>query len=344
MDRLELKIKEVIHETAEAATLILENQGGESISYEAGQFLTLVFRRHGHEIRRSYSLSSCPGIDPFVSITIKRKPNGEISRELLDHLGPGDRLVSLPAAGRFTFEPGTASDKQIFLIAAGSGITPIFSLLKKILFSELSTRVVLIYQNHDEYSIIFRRPLQEFASKFPSRFVWVNLLSKPKEKHHTSERLTNFLLEQLVGANFKSHAQMWFYLCGPPAYMRMAQFTLRLMGFTETQIRKENFTVDFIPPAPFMLDKTAKKISLLYHKSRYELWVRYPDSILEAAIKNHIPLPYSCRAGRCASCVARCLRGSIKMSNNEVLMENDLVQGLVLTCVGYAETDLELTI
>jgi ring-1,2-phenylacetyl-CoA epoxidase subunit PaaE len=342
MDKLELLVWDVVRETQDASTFLITSRSGMGLDYEAGQFLTLIFMRNGREIRRSYSFSSTPGIDPMASITVKRKQNGEISRFLLDHLKPGNVLRALPAAGRFTIEVGLAWPRQVFFIAAGSGITPIFSLLKKVLAQDSRILVVLIYQNHESSSVIFADQLGQFETAYPNRFTWINLLTKPVDTQQPSQRLTNTLLEQLIDSMRRAEAAQWFYLCGPPAFMRMAQFTLRLMGFSDKQIRKENFTVDYIPRAPLMIDRTPKKIRIHYQHQIFELTASYPESILEAALHSHLTLPYSCRAGRCSTCVARCLQGKVTMANNEVLTEQDILDGLVLTCVGYAQTDLEI--
>jgi ring-1,2-phenylacetyl-CoA epoxidase subunit PaaE len=133
-----------------------------------------------------------------------------------------------------------------------------------------------------------------------------------------------------------------FYLCGPPALMRMAQFTLKLMGFADDQIRRENFVVEYIPPPPLITDRDPKQIVIHFHKQTYHITSEFPTNILQAALNNNIQLPYSCRGGRCSTCVARLMKGNVKMSINDVLTNKDLENGLVLTCVGYPETDIEL--
>ena len=158
-------------------------------------------------------------------------------------------------------------------------------------------------------------------------------------RSHRTARLNNWLLEDLLGMD-TGHAL--FYLCGPPAFMRMVLFTLRLMGVAETQIRKENFTVEYVPPPPLLSDPSPKRVVIHTAETQYAFEVAWPSTILQAALDHHIPLPYSCKGGRCSTCVARCLNGKVKMSINEVLTEQDIREGLVLTCVGYAETDVEL--
>lgn len=133
-----------------------------------------------------------------------------------------------------------------------------------------------------------------------------------------------------------------FYLCGPVSFMRMAEFTLRIMGYQESFIRKENFVVDHIPKPPIINDPSPKNVTIVYDGHQYDVEVAYPQNILQAALLQNIQLPYSCRGGRCSVCAAICISGKVKMSLNEVLTEKDLSKGMVLTCVGYAETDIVL--
>ncbi len=124
--------------------------------------------------------------------------------------------------------------------------------------------------------------------------------------------------------------------------MRMAHFTLRVAGIPDHDIRKENFTVDYVPSAPLIEDASPKKVFLKLKEHQYRVTVVYLKNILQAALDHGVPMPYSCRGGRCSSCITICKKGSVKMSINEVLTETDLAAGMVLTCVGYAESDLEL--
>jgi len=219
---------------------------------------------------------------------------------------------------------------------------PVFSLIKKILHTETLSNVLLIFQNHSETEIIFKKQLDETEKKFAPQFKWLSLLSKPLSARQSPQKLNNFLLEKLVDDHVDRKQENLFYLCGPPSFMRMAQFTLKWMGFHDDQIKKENFTIEHIHPPPLILDSSPKEILIHYNKQTFEIQVEYPLSILQAALNKNIQLPYSCRAGRCSSCVAKCIKGNVIMSNNEVLTDIDLENGLVLTCVGFAETDAEL--
>jgi ring-1,2-phenylacetyl-CoA epoxidase subunit PaaE len=340
MDHIELKVTEIIRETPDTVSVLIEPVDNKKIIYKAGQFITFIFKHHGEEFRRSYSFSSAPLIDNYFSITVKRVPNGEISRFFTDKLHVESKLKALAPAGRFTISTNKNSSRQVFFIAAGSGIVPIFSLLKKVLHDEPKTQVVLIYQNHREEDIIFYKKLQEI-SKNHQQFSLIILLSKPA-KNKNPEKLNIFLLEKSIADKFNADKKALFYLCGPLSFMRMAAFTLKWMGFRDEQIKKENFTVDFIPLPPLIADTSPKKITIHFQKKIFHVQSAYPKNILQAALDNNIQLPYSCRGGVCSTCVAKCKKGKVKMSNNEVLTEKDLQDGLVLTCVGYAETDVEL--
>ena len=347
MKILELEVLEVRREAKDTVTILLQRKDGSSLDYRAGQFLTFLFSLHGHALRRSYSFSSTPGIDPIPAITVKRVVNGEVSRYLLDHLQTGDQLLSLLPAGKFIL--GNEDQPYLFFIAAGSGIAPVFGLVKEALLLRPGTRVVLLSQQHDEESIIFKTSLEKLEQQYKGRFQWISLLSAPlaTDGRNRTGRLNNRLLEDLLeewlpGGNRCADMPPMFYLCGPPAFMRMALFTLRLMGVPDERIRKENFTVEYVPPPPLLADTRPRKVIIHASDISYQFEVAWPSTILQAALDHHIPLPYSCKGGRCSSCVARCLQGSVKMSINEVLTEKDLAAGLVLTCVGYAETDIEL--
>ncbi|MEJ7740782.1 MAG: ferredoxin--NADP reductase [Chitinophagaceae bacterium] len=343
MDLLRLKITRIDLAAGDAILVYLEEADNRPVHYEAGQFFTFLIDHHGKEVRRSYSITSTPGVDENLSVIIKRRVNGEISRYLIDHLKSGDVLTSLPPSGRFTLDIESSEERTLFFIAAGSGISPIYSLIKKALFKEPQSRVVLICQNRDETKIILKEDIESLQHRFSSRFVNINLLSNPTGKKHFPRRLNNSLLERLISAHAGPSRFREFYICGPYPLMRMSRFVLRLMGFREEQIHKEHFVIDPLPPLPPLItDTSSKVIKLRWNDDRYVFEVSYPMNILQGALNHGIRLPYSCRGGRCSTCIARCVMGKVIMSLNEVLTDKNLQEGLVLTCVGYAETDLEL--
>ena len=344
MELLQWKVMQVITETPDTVSYVLEEVNGNPVTWNAGQSITLLFYNHGHEIRRSYSICTAPGIDKHIAITVKKKVNGEISRFIQSNWQRGTPVTSLPPAGRFIIDTDPAQKRHIWFIAAGSGITPVLALIKKVLCNEPETHITLIYQNHDERSIIFNKVLQELAAQYAHRFNRIDLLSNPIDPDTKPARLNNWLLEQLVNSNNKLPIPNLFYTCGPEPFMRMVQFTLKVMGFLEEQLRKEHFVIEPVRKPAFTMPSTPFTVVLHYAQQTHRFTAAWPDTILQAAQKNGITLPYSCNTGRCATCAAWCRKGSVTMSNNEVLTDTDLQVGLVLTCTGYAATDLELEV
>jgi ring-1,2-phenylacetyl-CoA epoxidase subunit PaaE len=356
MELLQWKVMQVIPETPDTISYVLEEINGKPVTWDAGQSITLLFYHHEHEIRRSYSICTAPGIDKHVAITVKKKDNGEISRYILRNWQRGTIVNSLPPAGRFIIDTDPAQKRHLWFIAAGSGITPILALIKKVLYYEPESHITLIYQNHNERTIIFHKVLQELAMQYAHRFNRIDLLSNPIDPDTKPVRLNNWLLEQLVNANLTSTTlskdsnapstalKVLFYTCGPEPFMRMVQFTLRVMGFQEEQLRKEHFVIEPVRKPAFTMPSTPFNVVLHYAQQTHRFSAAWPDTILQAAQKNGITLPYSCNTGRCATCAAHCRKGSVTMSNNEVLTDADLQIGLVLTCTGYATSDIELEV
>jgi len=339
-DLLNLKIIQIIEETTEAKSFVFENVGGEKINYLPGQFLTFIFNTNGREIRRSYSISSTPEIDEHIKITVKKIENGEISRFFNNDVKVGDQISSLPPAGRFTLNVNNCFERDVFLIAGGSGISPLYSNLKNILANEHLSNVKLIYANKNESTTIFYKNLIELEKKYASQFKIINIYSSPLENSHLSpQRLNNFLFEKLIKENLKfERHDAQFLICGPSEMIRMAQITLHFMGFVNDQIKKENFIIK-PAPQPFNLNAETRTIKIRIKEKTHLLSIPPNKFILQVALENHINLPYSCKGGRCSTCTTRLISGKVKMVINDVLTDQDLANGWILTCTAQPETD-----
>lgn len=336
-DFLSLRITHIIDETPDTKSYVLESIDGRTIRHRAGQFLTLILQHGGHEVRRSYSLSSATN-EP-LRLTIKRVQNGEISRYLLDTLRVGDIVTSLYPAGRFVVDDSMPGD--LVLLGAGSGITPLMAILKQELLFADQRNVTLLYSAPNERSIIFRKELDALQQQFSDRFRLFYLLSNPSDDWGGLRgRLNNVMLERLLPALIgKSDTEaIHFYICGPADYMRMIQFTLVFSGFRAEQIRRENFVVETVVLAPPPVLAQDRTVLLLFRGREVDIQVPAYKTILQAALDEGITLPYSCRGGRCSTCAARCVSGSVHMTINDVLTDRDLAEGWVLTCTGYPET------
>jgi ring-1,2-phenylacetyl-CoA epoxidase subunit PaaE len=311
----------------------------EKFDYKAGQFLTFVLHIHGKEVRRSYSLSSTPGVDEYASITVKRIPNGEVSRYIQDYWKEGDIVDSLPALGRFVLEKSNGKPRDIFLIGAGSGITPLMGLMKDALYHEPECHVKLFYSNRNLPSAIFYNSINSLKEKFETRLEIEHFFGD--SKYLERARLNKNLLEELVTKHLRfAKQQAVFYLCGPHYFMQMAEIVLKTMGFDKNNIRKEIFADSGEVLKKFELeDKTPKEVTIYLGKEMHKITVHYNESILDAALKNKIAMPYNCRAGKCSACFAKCTQGKVVMSYNEVLTQRDEAQGYVLTCTGHPLTN-----
>lgn len=331
-DHYTLTVTGIRQELPDFKTFVLEPD--RPLDYKAGQYLTLVHSDKEQDIRRSYSITSSPALQEPLSIGVKRIENGFFSRRLVDDVQPGDKLYAAGAAGLFILPDDMPAYRQVFLLAAGSGITPELSLLKSILYTYPDVAVTLIYSNSNPEKAIYREELQQLELAFPHRFRLQFLFSNSPDLSRA--RLYKDLLQQFVRQYAEAPLQqVLFYICGPYSYMRMCYWALRQLGAPTENIRRENFNTTKVAISQTPPDTDPHEVILQVNDQEHKLTVEYPDTILRAARKAGLHLPYSCEAGKCGNCTARCTSGKVWMSYNEVLTERDLQQGLILTCVGY---------
>jgi len=324
-------ITDIRQEVPGVKTFILEP----ALSYKAGQFLTFAIQHHHREERRSFSISSSPVLNEPLSITVKRVDNGVYSRLLIDRAKPGDLLYTTGAAGLFTLPGDIAAYKQLFFFAAGIGITPIYSIIKTVLFTQPGLTVVLVYSNSTIADTVFYNELNELADQFFERFRIVFLFSNSFQlaRARLNKELLPTLLAELSTAPKENTL---YYTCGPFSYMRMVLYALEEQGIPADNVKKENFNTERKPIIRHQPpDKNAHNTIIKIAGKEYSFTAQYPETILQAAKKNGVVLPYSCEIGRCGSCAAICTKGKVWMSNNEVLTNSDLEKGMILTCVGY---------
>lgn len=328
-----LTIKEVREEVRNFKTFVLE--GEESLLYKAGQYITLVDTSSGEEVRRSYSIASAPSLGEPLTIGVKRVENGHFSRLLVDKAKVGDRLLSTGAGGLFTLPENSDPYKQVFFFAAGSGITPIFSLMKTALHDHPHLKLVLIYSNASREKAIFREALERLAKQYPTQlhieFLYSNAANLGKARLYR-----DLVLQFLKSLSSAPIENTLYYICGPEAYMRMVLYTLQGEGVPPENIKRENFVIQRIkPPQAAPPDLASHEVSLHLFGVEHHFAVKYPDTILSAARKQGLSMPYSCEVGRCGNCVALCTEGKVWLSYNEVLTDKELSRGLILTCVGH---------
>ncbi|RNI29036.1 ferredoxin--NADP reductase [Rufibacter latericius] len=330
-----LTITQIREELPGVKTFVFGGEDAKAISYVAGQYLTLVTQGKKEEIRRSYSITSAPVLGESLAIGVKRVENGFLSRKLIDQAKVGDQIQTIGAAGFFTLPEDLSTYGQVFFWAAGSGITPIYSLLKTLLHGHPDISVVLVYSNQSPEVTIYRQELTQLGKEHPNRFVLHFLFSNSPRLNQA--RLHKELLKQLVRQYSKvSSAEVLCYVCGPENYRRLCLYGLREIGVPAANIRQETFSTTKIQVKVTPPDTYLHTLEIIYQDQVHRLQTQYPDTILQSAKKAGIALPYSCEAGRCGNCAATCRQGKVWMSYNEVLTEREVNRGLVLTCVGYA--------
>ncbi|MCB9080769.1 MAG: ferredoxin--NADP reductase [Lewinellaceae bacterium] len=337
-------------ETTDTVSLYLEPVEPLSVEYQAGQFLTLLFPEGDEEVRRAYSLSSAPGIDPFFRITVRRQPNGVVSSWLTRKVREGDMLVSLPPAGSFVLSPSPGRPRDLVLVGGGSGIAPLLGILKAALTQEPATTVTLLLANRQWSSVVLREELQQWAQRFPERLRCHHYLSMPEEplvdlREQVQPasvywgRLSNAVLEsQCQQAIQHSPDDAHFFLCGPEGLLLKAGETLGYLGYGAAQIHREHFHV----ATPFRPTPEVYPQAFIYlqERGREQLFAVAPgQTILEGAEAAGIELPYSCRSGSCTTCVRKCLAGRVDLFTAAGHMTTAQTNGLVYTCVGYPLTD-----
>lgn len=346
-----LRIVAKTRETDDTVTFALEPADGLPLQYKPGQYVSLLFDTPGGEKRRAYSFSTCPGIDTLPAITVKRVPNGEFSNRLLRHAEPGDVLTATDPNGRFLL-PDNQVD-TILYIAAGSGITPVISHLKRLLSgggttsgrSSAMPRIVLYYANRDSQSTIFKSQIDRWMAEFPDRFECLYFFSREKSAEHALHRhLNNELLEQLLEKHFggkitaRHRRNTRFYLCAPKALMRMAEMTLRTLDFPENNILKETFVPETHLPVREIDRSKTHTIVANSSNERIEFQTFEGETILNAALRQGIALPYTCKSGVCFTCLAKCTKGVVDVA----FVDSTRREGpgsMVNTCIGYAVTE-----
>ena len=329
-----LIITGIKEEVEDVKIFTFDEEAASVLPYKAGQYLTFVHLHPQGKIRRSYSITSSPALSEPLAIGVKRIENGFFSRQLVDHAKVGDQVLTTGAAGLFTLPDNIQDYRQLFFLAAGSGITPIYGLLKEALYAHPELHVVLLYSNSSPARAMFLKPLQKLEEEFPERLHIEFLFSNSPDLNRA--RLHKDLLKTFLHNLSKApHQQQLFYLCGPANYMRLTSYALRQAGVPADNIRKEIFNIVKVPPKVQPPDTDAHTVILRLKGKEYKVDSKYPHTILQSARGAGVILPYSCETGKCGSCLAKVLKGKVWMSYNEVLTERDLEKGLTLTCVGY---------
>lgn len=340
-----LRIAEVRRETADAVSLRFELPGALAPEYAfvQGQHLTLRTRIDGTEVRRSYSI--CSGVDQGeLRIAIKQVPGGLFSSWACRNLKAGDAIEVLTPEGRFHTELDPARARHHVAFAAGSGITPVLSLIHTTLGREPRSRFTLLYGNRNLAGVLFHEELEDLKDRYLTRFTLYHLFSRERQD-------VDLFNGRLDGARVRAFTDTLLpvadideaYVCGPGAMIDEVAQALRDAGMPDEHIHFERFGVpgDRTPAAApdAAADAPRARITVTVDGVSRELDYRDThSSILDAALAAGIDLPYSCKGGMCCTCRAKVTEGKVRMDRNYSLEQPDLDAGYILTCQSHPLT------
>ena len=335
---MKLLVKDIIKETDEAVSISFKNGNFfKKLKYKPGQFLTIHVPIKDKVHKRAYSFSSNPYTDKDLKITIKRVEEGLVSNYVHDNLKVGDKLKVDDPAGSFFVQPEKTVKKQYVLFAGGSGVTPIFSILKSVLSKEKDSKVLLVYANRTVDSIIFHNEILALEQEYPNNLEVEHIISSEEDSSKINEKFhTGFLTKELLDNIFErrnlKYEDHTYMICGPFGYMEKVKEILRDNGITRDKIKLEVFK---LPEIKLSGKDLTSEVTIKHQGQEHQLSVRGDKTILQQAMFNNIVIPYSCRSGMCSSCKAKCTEGEVKMIEGHILPENEVNSGTILTCVSY---------
>jgi ring-1,2-phenylacetyl-CoA epoxidase subunit PaaE len=323
-----LTVSDICEEANDAFTIQFSNVPSIFKDFYSGQHITIKVVIKGEVFHRTFSLSSIPNTDNFTSLTIKRINGGRVTNYLLEQLNVGDVLEATVPSGQFYLNPEPAHQKHYVMIAGGSGITPIYSMIGTILKFEPKSKITLLYANKNSNSIIFKEKLEQWTKGFSNQLEVKHFLSEEENPQNAVKGyITRISLEEII--NHFGKNKLDFYLCGPEIMTNKLIEDLTYLGIAKDKIHRELFLIKAQTQESDSLK--ANVIAKVFSKE-YQFETQEGKTILKSALDQNIPLPYSCQSGLCGMCKMKCTDGKVTMQNNQVLSEQDLKAGYILTC------------
>ncbi len=349
-----LRVTRLVPETDKAVSVYLEVPAASqtAFNYRAGQYLTLRFTIDGKEERRAYSMCSAPH-EQELAVTVKQVRGGIVSNHIAKRLQVGDQVDVMPPMGRFLAEVDPTARRRYYLFGAGSGITPLMSILRSVLEVEPKSEVILLYGNRDEDNIIFQDQLTDLQNRYAGQLTVEHTLSSPKKyatgglkglfkRSHTRWEGTKGRVDRKSLVSFLQRypaagLECRYYVCGPGQMIDNVEAALLGHGVDEKLIHVERFA---------SANDTTKKegesrggtINVKLNKEEFSIELKPGQSILDGLLEDGKTPPYSCLAGACSTCMAKVEKGGVKMDVCYALDASEVEDGYVLTCQAHPLT------
>ncbi|PSJ45673.1 phenylacetate-CoA oxygenase/reductase subunit PaaK [Zobellella endophytica] len=332
-----LRVKSVQEQTQDAIAIAFELEGDnkERFRFRPGQHLTLRYQDQGEELRRCYSICSRQD-EEELTIAVKRVPGGRFSNWVNDNLKAGDALEVMPPQGLFFQHAEKQGGESYLGFAAGSGITPLLSIVKAVLGERPDSRFTLVYGNRSWRQTMFAEALADLKDRYPSRFQLICVFSREQgESDILNGRLDAARIQSLFASQLLADRYDHCFACGPEEMMQAVEQVLPDHGLARERIHTERFNSG-VPRAISAEQRAARSqgdVSLLLDGREFRLEVSAEDdSILDAALRAGADLPYACKGGVCATCKCRVLEGEVDMALNYSLEQDEVARGYVLSC------------
>jgi ring-1,2-phenylacetyl-CoA epoxidase subunit PaaE len=333
-----LTIKEIVKETSSAVSILfnIPKDLKKFYAFTAGQYVTVRTTVNGEELRRAYSICSSEKSGD-LKIAVKAIENGLFSNYAYNRLSAGDTIdVALPE-GNFVLNTNKNQLKNYLAFVAGSGITPVLSMIKTVLENEPKSTFTLIYGNKTSDSTIFKTELDALAKKFIARFNIKYAFTQEEKPGAISGRIDKKATHYTVREKFNHLNFDNVFLCGPEEMIDIVSKTLREDGFHKENINFELF-VSAADTKDVSVADGVSEITVLVDDEETTFTMDQKDTILAASLRHNIDAPYSCQGGVCSSCMCKVTEGHAIMSSNSILTDSEIEEGLVLACQAHPTT------
>jgi len=331
-----LTIKSIQPQTEQAICIAFElsPEHAESFQYQPGQHLTIRHMTEQEELRRCYSI--CSDTDEDMSIAIKKIDQGQFSTWANENLKVGDVLEVMPPQGVFFQKAAKTGGKHYLGFAAGSGITPILSIVKAVLNRQQDATFTLVYGNRSWKQTMFSEQIMDLKDRFKERLQLINIFSRElNDSEIFNGRIDAEKLQQLFQAGLIPAETDHCFACGPEEMMNAIETLLPTLGIERNKIHTERFNTGTAPKASTQQieSRTEEKVNIVLDGRELIIEVsKQDDSILDAALRAGADLPYACKGGVCATCKCKVLQGEVEMAINYSLEEEEIQKGYVLSC------------